>query len=65
MILKKAEELKIKMKYRSIFKFIKSPDPTLTVYDDLYHEIWFELNKEPVLNELNHFLTQITHEQKT
>ena len=50
---------------REVFKSIKSPDPTLTVYDDLYHEIWFELNKEPVLNELNRFLTQITHEQKT
>ena len=35
-----------------IFESVSSPDQTLKVYDQLFHEIWFELDKQPVLMDL-------------
>lgn len=41
---------------RDLFERVSSPDQTLNIYEDLFHEIWFELEKQKVLDDLHHTL---------
>ncbi len=43
---------------KAVFEQLASADRTLTVYDGLFHEIWFELEREPVLDELEGWLAR-------
>jgi alpha-beta hydrolase superfamily lysophospholipase len=41
---------------RAVFEKIASPDKSLREYTGLYHEIWFEKDREPVLADLTAWL---------
>lgn len=42
---------------REVYEQIASGDKTLKVYDGLFHEIWFELERGPVIADLGAWLT--------
>ena len=41
-----------------VFESVGSVDQKLTVYDTLFHELWFELDREAVMSELQVYLTR-------
>lgn len=43
---------------RKVFDSLASADQQMIVYDDLLHEIWFEKDKQQVLQDLQSFLTR-------